>query len=366
MSAKLRIERLDSVRFLAALWVAISHDAVPLKSLTNEPAARMMLSILTSSFNGVAAVMVFFIVSGLCIHLPYTGGRTVPVLPFLVRRYLRVGLPLLAILAIAHTVGQRSEINLAGVTWSVYAELFYYSLYPMMFWLAKRFGWIPLIGSALLLAAAVVIKNWGAPLISNLGWMAWVWGLPIWLSGCLLADYLRTRPAPILPGEIWVWRAAAWGFSVLCLYLAVHSPIRIGHPISMLMFSLLAWGWLLKELQCRRPAWSVFARLSAPIFVPRGEGRCEFPGELVRWSFDQPIHCISGNHNRQTLNKDVCNRRHRRHMLTQSGAVPLGPALGWAMFPVGLSRPRPSSPLPFRFEETHSARKPPTQLGWNL
>ena len=79
-----RIERLDSIRFLAALWVAISHGAIPLKPLVDEPTAKMILAGVQSTFSGTAAVMVFFIVSGLCIHLPYSGGKVVPVLHFLI------------------------------------------------------------------------------------------------------------------------------------------------------------------------------------------------------------------------------------------------------------------------------------------
>lgn len=258
----LRIARLDSIRFLAALCVALSHGALPLKALAVDPVTKVLTAGIMSSFNGVAAVMIFFIVSGLCIHLPYAGAKTVPVLHFLIRRYLRVGLPLLAICAIAHLMGSRAEGNLQAVTWSVYAELFYYSIYPLVFWLARRFGWMPLIGCSVLFSIVISIQNLGATYIWELGWLTWLWGLPIWLSGCLLADHLRNG-FTYIPSPPWVWRAATWCFSVFCIYLVYHSPIKIGYPLSMLAFSLLAYGWLLKELQSSLPAGSLLERCGA-------------------------------------------------------------------------------------------------------
>lgn len=191
-----RIERLDSIRFLAALWVAISHEAIPLKPLATEPTTKLILAGVQSTFSGTAAVMVFFIVSGLCIHLPYSGGKKVPILHFLIRRYVRVGLPLLAIIVVAQLLGSRSQDNLAAVAWSVYAELFYYSIYPLMFWLAQRVGWTPLISCSLLLSISVSIAHGNETVLPSLGWMAWFWGLPVWLLGCLLADHVRERRSP--------------------------------------------------------------------------------------------------------------------------------------------------------------------------
>jgi peptidoglycan/LPS O-acetylase OafA/YrhL len=84
-----RIENLDAVRFVAAAWVAISHGALPFKSLLSDsdPGLRLIAGALTSTFNGQAAVMVFFIVSGLCIHWPNIGAHSLRVGEFLARRY---------------------------------------------------------------------------------------------------------------------------------------------------------------------------------------------------------------------------------------------------------------------------------------
>jgi peptidoglycan/LPS O-acetylase OafA/YrhL len=57
-NSDIRLEGLDTIRFIAALWVAISHGAVPLKPLADLPVLKMLLG------------------------------------AFLMRRYLRVGIPL--------------------------------------------------------------------------------------------------------------------------------------------------------------------------------------------------------------------------------------------------------------------------------
>src|SRR5438477_1992376 len=135
-----RVAGLDSIRFVAAIWVVMSHGAAPLKPLFSDPVARLISGGFSSSFNGIAAVMVFFVVSGLCIHLPYVNAQSLPVMEFLLRRYIRIGLPLLAILLTIVVLGGKAYEAGDAVLWSVYAELVYYSMYPMFFLIARRFG----------------------------------------------------------------------------------------------------------------------------------------------------------------------------------------------------------------------------------
>ena len=263
LNSWVRIDRLDSIRFLAAGWVAISHGALPLKPLADGPILKFILNATTSSFNGVAAVVVFFIISGLCIHLPYSSSRELPIVPFLLRRYVRIGFPLLAISFLAQISGPASVAALKQVTWSVYAELFYYSLYPFVFWLVPRVGWKTLILIAAVFSLTISVQHLHGTHISSLGWEAWVWGLPVWLTGCLLADQIRKGKLPSLPGSLAVWRLSLWSLSVCAIYLVFHSPIKVGYQFSMLLFFPLAYGWLVKELQSHLPAWRILERCGA-------------------------------------------------------------------------------------------------------
>jgi peptidoglycan/LPS O-acetylase OafA/YrhL len=257
----LHIARLDTIRFLAALWVAISHGTIPLKPLANSGALRLAFAFIQDSFSGVAAVMVFFIVSGLCIHLPYSGRSAVPLLPFLARRFLRVGLPLAVILLLAHLAGEDGPLR--AVTWSVYAELFYYSIYPLLFRMAQRWGWMPQIAISSVIAAAISVWFVRETLVSNLGWPAWLWGLPIWISGCLMADWLCGGRVPPISGPLWAWRILAWIISIAATWLVFHSPIKIGYQFSMLVFALVASSWLAKELTSGIEAWNALERCGA-------------------------------------------------------------------------------------------------------
>jgi len=259
-SIGLRIARLDSIRLLAAIWVVLSHEAIQWKALSDAPGAKFLLAAINASFSGIAAVMVFFIVSGLCIHLPQATGRPLPIAPFLLRRYCRIGMPLLAISAVAEILGQRSVAALGNVTWSLYAELFYYSLYPMIYWASQRIGWGALISASSVLSIGVAFSNLGQTHIPPLGWLAWVWGLPIWMAGCLMAERLRGVGLPSIATPLWAWRVVTWLASTLTTYLVFHSPVRVSYPVSMLVFGALAYAWLLRELQCQRPAWSLLER----------------------------------------------------------------------------------------------------------
>lgn len=250
-----RIDRLDAIRFVAAVWVAISHGALPLRSLFSDPIARLIAGGFESTFSGVSAVMVFFIVSGLCIHLPNADAGSLPVAKFLVRRYARIGVPLIVILYVTPLVGARAEAKNSAVLWSVYAELVYYSIYPVLFYAAKRWGWSPLVmisgfGSVCLTALNLDFTN-----VWEFGWLTWLWGLPIWLCGCLLAESLSTGALREISGPILAWRAAAWGGGAMATFALFHSPIRIGDPVSMLVFSFVAYCWLSKELRDPARTW---------------------------------------------------------------------------------------------------------------
>jgi peptidoglycan/LPS O-acetylase OafA/YrhL len=256
----LRITRLDSIRLLAAIWVVLSHEAIQWKALSDQPCAKFLLAAINASFSGVAAVMVFFIVSGLCIHLPQATGRPLLLTPFLLRRYCRIGLPLLAIGTAAELAGQRSAGALGSVTWSLYAELFYYALYPMLYWASQRIGWRVLISASLVISMGVATTHLGQTHIPPLGWLAWVWGLPIWMSGCLMAERLRAAHLPSVAAPLWAWRVVTWLASILTTYLVFHAPVKVSYSLSMLVFGAVAYSWLLRELQCQRPAWSLLER----------------------------------------------------------------------------------------------------------
>ena len=67
MAPRPHIQGLDTFRFFAALWEALSHGAAfPLKAVWAYlgPVVHVFIGIYDCLFNGVAAVIVFFVTSG--------------------------------------------------------------------------------------------------------------------------------------------------------------------------------------------------------------------------------------------------------------------------------------------------------------
>lgn len=262
-----RIEKLDAIRFVAAAFVAISHGAMPVKGLFSDPALQFIAGAVTSTFNGEAAVMVFFIVSGLCIHFPNVHSNSLPVGEFLIRRYIRIGVPLVAIQLIAHAIGTIDAIwAVNAVLWSLYAELVYYTLYPAMFRLARITGWSAILIVSGFASLALAVYGLDYSLVQQFGWLAWLWGLPIWISGCTLAERLRNNTRPTFGGSLVVWRLAVWGAGAAAVFALYHLPVKIGSSLSLLPFSVLAYFWLEKELHDRAPAPDVLTKFGTASF----------------------------------------------------------------------------------------------------
>ena len=186
------------MRFIAAMWVALSHGAaLPLKAMLHGwgTTGYVIAAIHSVLFNGVAAVTVFFVISGFCIHYPYAGAPKLDTVGYLIRRYVRIGIPLLACLAILSLCND--EIGRAGngVLWSIYCELIYYSLYPLLRPAFARFGIARLLGLSALVAFAMIVTHWSYVRTWQFGiGLTWTIGLPSWLVGCLLAERAARRP----------------------------------------------------------------------------------------------------------------------------------------------------------------------------
>lgn len=258
-----RLDNLDALRFVAATWVALSHGALPLKQLFSDPIARFIGTVIGSSFNGSSAVMVFFIISGLCIHRPYVDAASLSITTFLIRRYIRIGLPLIAILAVAHSIGAVAVGSLQAVLWSVYVELIYYSIYPLLFYAARQYGWAALIIAASTFSAYLTFAHLDYTNMQQFSELTWLWGLPIWLAGCKLAEDLGDGKSTRAPGSLFTWRLTAWGLGAIALFLNNNSPIRIGQPVTMLFFSTFAYFWLSKELTSPGSWWRWLEGLGA-------------------------------------------------------------------------------------------------------
>ncbi len=253
MTARHEIKGLDSLRFVAAAVVACGHGAsfpVVAQFGKTTALARLAAGLDGISFSGLAAVLVFFVISGFCIHYaPATGAPFNP-LAFWTRRILRISGPLVVAVALAWRLGPAESGALAAVTWSVFCELIYYALYPLLRVGFRRFGLGRLILASSLLSAAIIAVGWGVPYYWGFGiGLAWLVALPGWLLGCWLAERVAAaRLAPSLPGGVWTWRAVVWIYSAVTMAIFFHAPFKVSFPVLLFPFQFLACGWIWAEI----------------------------------------------------------------------------------------------------------------------
>ena len=270
------IAGLNSIRFLCAFWVAMGHLGPP--PLTAWVDKSTTIGWLVRGFygnlvSGPAAVIVFFVISGLCIHFPFAASGRIASLPeYFARRYIRIGIPM----AVAMFVADRLKLNMgvfnASILWSLVAEIVYYTIYPALLRL-RRCGmtWTTMIGVTFVAAFAIPAlfpfgRNYPSPgdypaFGVELNWLL---GLPCWLLGCRLAEALRTQPAiDVGRLQIWSWRMSVWGASLLCSVLRFHSPL--GYPWTLNVFAVLVALWLAREA-------SYFSRVPPPALLERAGG----------------------------------------------------------------------------------------------
>ena len=85
-----RYAQLDALRGIAALVVVLGHMA---RFINDDGKTGLFLTPLSPYVTGHQAVIVFFVLSGFVLSLPYLSGSSQPYLPFIVRRVCRLYVP---------------------------------------------------------------------------------------------------------------------------------------------------------------------------------------------------------------------------------------------------------------------------------
>ena len=133
---------MDTLRFVAAFFVVMAHvlSEPPIFEWLGLDATTGVLKIIQGIywkffFTGISGVVVFFIISGLCIHLPNARGLQIRCLKsYFTRRLLRILPPVVPIVMLYHyadglTIGQCFSKT---ILWSVVCEVIYYLIYPLL------------------------------------------------------------------------------------------------------------------------------------------------------------------------------------------------------------------------------------------
>jgi peptidoglycan/LPS O-acetylase OafA/YrhL len=228
-----RLDHIDGLRALAALWVAV-HHAIE----TSEPTWAMSLPvagpILGTLFYGQFPVMVFLMLSGFCLYYPYVRKTPKPTFTtgfraYLSRRFTRIAPPyywatafcllfvfvpsltggrwaitqpidrwtILSHLLFVHNLLPDHQFKIDYPMWSIGLEWQLYLFFPALIWAFRRLGALPTL--FVTLAVAVVIRGTYRRLpgllgpILHLGPLSY---LEIFALG-MLAAYLTAQQKPL-------------------------------------------------------------------------------------------------------------------------------------------------------------------------
>ncbi len=247
-----RVRGLDAIRAVCAFWVVMGHLGGPPVTFGIDKSASLgwlVGGVYNNFWNGPAAVIVFFVISGFCIHYPFSRTLQIPSLVgYGTRRYLRVGVPFAVGMFVSPLLGIDIVTLYDRILWSLVAELVYYTLYPGLLALRRQgVAWRSMVICGFVAAFVLIGTNPAAKPYPSWGiGLDWLLGLPCWLLGCELAEMTANNSLPN-SRRLWSWRYTVWGVSVAISLLRFHSPI--GYPWTLNVFGILVACWLSREIR---------------------------------------------------------------------------------------------------------------------
>lgn len=332
-SSKNFISGLDSLRFFAALCVVASHLASNLPVLPGSPIASSLWRMASMMANGSAAVAMFFLISGFCIHLGQADSLKVDAPTFLARRGLRIGLPLIAVSIVAHLLGDWATSALKTVLWSVYCELAYYLFYPIFLTCRRLITMNQTLMAFIAVSVITAAAQGRVSFIWQYGAGTAVVCFPLWVAGAWLAE--RHSSADLLPYRpILGWRIAAL---LMCVAANLAETLSSTINAPLLVFAAagtFCWHYIPRELA----RW----QLVPPFALVERLGRASYSLYLVHilpialiiqfaiaWSFGRLVVAEAIAIGLATFTFFVLSER-RSHQLARK---------------IGRSRPAPHDPL---------------------
>ena len=197
-------------------------------------------------------MIVFFLISGFCIHYPYKNSWSKEtIIPFIIARLTRITLPIIIAAVIIEILGINASIFYLLVGWSIVCEIVYYIIYPFLRLLIKnKKGWQKLL---LLSYIPTILAFWFFPLkLVNYPGVGFYYvislGFPCWILGLLLCysiDNNNQKNSPSKKNLVF--------HRILIFFLAFATHVLalqevLGHPFTLNLFAIAAFFWLRKEI----------------------------------------------------------------------------------------------------------------------
>ena len=203
-----RLAILDAIRFVCASWVLFFHAGFLPFTAGVDKSTRAGLAVSAFSnnlFYGSAGVIAFFVISGFCVHFPYRTRPETNWPSYFARRYLRIGIPMIAAYWIARALGVGAMEE--GIMWTLRCELVYYTLYPLLMLAKRRTSWNVVLFACFGFWILFFFVRGGMPVdVYRV-----IAGLPCWILGAKLAESNVRLPHVVSAFEIWAWRLGTWG-----------------------------------------------------------------------------------------------------------------------------------------------------------
>ncbi len=285
MNSNSRFAWMDFLRGISAFGIVLYHVRVDLwvgwVAISTQPESFSIFdraaALLSIPFPFLRpAVMLFFLVSGFCIHYGYAAfSSSLELNSYSIRRFFRIYPPYLAAVVfgvliewiLSHFFNQEvssgakvlqtvfmlqnyspngGQMYTNPALWSLPVEVELYLVYPLFYWLLRRSGikWsmfsVSVVSiTALLLLLGSNLHNYNNTQIGNGGHFAVYW--IIWCAGALLAEWTKREQLP--KWQLWLWVVMACTFilgitvTLLKLFIVIQELVWGGF-----YFTVMLWG----------------------------------------------------------------------------------------------------------------------------